>query len=80
MSILKNIENEYGEFSALRANICREKLGRFSRVQQEKLKKIFGDHDVFIGVEWIARHYLASKKYHWPHSTSHSHRPFKYKG
>ncbi|NMZ48078.1 hypothetical protein [Pseudomonas poae] len=62
MSVLKNIENEYGEFSALRANICREKLGRFSRVQQEKLKKIFGDHDVFIGVEWIARHYLASKK------------------
>lgn len=62
MSVLKRIENEYGKFSALSADISREKLGRFSRVQHEKLKKIFGNHDVFVGVEWIARHYLASKK------------------
>lgn len=62
MSILKRIESEYGKFSALSKEVSREKLGRFSKVQHEKLKKIFGNRDVFVGVEWIARHYLASKK------------------
>ncbi|MBH3362208.1 hypothetical protein [Pseudomonas sp. URMO17WK12:I11] len=62
MSILKKIESEYGEFSAIRDRLPRDCVGKFSKSHYEKLKKLFVDGEYLVGVEWIARHYLASKK------------------
>lgn len=62
LSILKQIEKDYGQFSAIRSSRPSDKLARFSRAQHEKLEKAFGDKEPIVSAEWIARHYLASKK------------------
>lgn len=62
LSILKKIESEYGEFTAIRASRPSDKIARFSRAQYEKLQKKLGANDPIVSAEWIARHYLASKK------------------
>lgn len=62
LSILKQIEKDYGEFSAIRASRPSDKIARFSRAQYEKLEKILGANNPIVTAEWIARHYLASKK------------------
>lgn len=62
LSILKQIEKDYGEFSAIRDSRPSDKVARFSRAQYEKLERIFGRNDPIVTAEWIARHYLASKK------------------
>ncbi|MGY8820042.1 MAG: hypothetical protein ACKVLM_11660 [Pseudomonadales bacterium] len=62
LSILKQIEEDYGEFSAIRDSRPSDNVARFSRAQYEKLIKILGVNEPFITAEWIARHYLASKK------------------
>lgn len=62
LSILKQIEKDYGEFSAIRACRPSDKIARFSRAQYEKLEKILETNSPIVTAEWIARHYLASKK------------------
>ena len=62
MSILKEIESTYGTFEILRESAPADKLGIFSRSQHDKLAKIFSKGDYLPRIEWIVRHYLASKK------------------
>lgn len=62
LSILKEIEKDYGEFSAIRGSRPSDKVACFSRTQYEKLEKVLGGNDPIVTAEWIARHYLASKK------------------
>lgn len=62
MSILKEIESTYGTFETLRESASANKLGIFSRSQHDKLAKIFSKGDYLPRIEWIVRHYLASKK------------------
>lgn len=62
VSILKEIESTYGAFETLRESAPADKLGVFSRSQHDKLAKIFDKGNYLSRIEWIIRHYLASKK------------------
>lgn len=62
MTILENIERDFGVFESIAESADRRTLSRYVEAIHQKFCNIFSTNSYLHGVHWIVRHYMASKK------------------